>query len=100
MSLRKTTFSSGMCSGTLMCVASANGTREILGLATLVTAGQVCVAKEPGGPVAEHLIGYLAIPVRLLADGIIAPLALVALVAVYRKGNDDAVPDAQLAFRR
>jgi hypothetical protein len=53
------------------------------------------VSKKPGSRVAEDFVSLLLIAVASLADGEVSALALVALTAKYREGNDDPVTDPQ-----
>jgi hypothetical protein len=49
------------------------------------------ISKKPGSCVAEDFVSLLLVAIASLAHGKIAALALVALTAKYREGNDDPV---------
>jgi len=67
------------------------GDAHILGLAARVAAGEVGIAEQARGGVAERLVGDLLVPVGALADREVAPLALVAFAADDREGHDHLV---------
>src|SRR5471030_1333295 len=50
------------------------------------------IPKKPGSRVAEDFVSLLLIAIAPLAHGKVAALALVALTAEYREGNDDPIP--------
>src|SRR5688572_21758450 len=61
-----------------------------------IAAGEVRVAEQARGAVAEHLVGDLAIAVRPLAHRVVAAAALLAFAADDRKGNHDPVSRFEL----
>ena len=68
------------------------GNAEILGLPARIAAGQMRVAEQACGRVAEYLVGEILLAVGGLADREIAALALIALAADDCEGNNDSVP--------
>src|SRR5690606_6764342 len=61
-----------------------------------IAAGEVGVAKEAGGGMAEHGIGQLLVAVGAFAHGIVASPALVTLAADDGKGHHHPVADFEL----
>jgi hypothetical protein len=64
---------------------------QIFGLPARIAAGQVSVAEQARGGVAEHLVRQLLVAVGALAHRVILPPALVAFAAENGEGHDDAV---------
>ena len=64
---------------------------HILGLPAGISAGQVGVAEQAGGGVAEYEVAEPFVAVGALADGEIAAPALLAFAADDGEGDDDAV---------
>ena len=96
MSPRNSTCSSVSPSGILTGADVGVGHAHIFGLPAGIAAGQMRVAEQAGGGVAEHLVGHILVAVGALADRKIAALALVAFAADDRERHDDPVADLQL----
>ena len=71
------------------------GDAQILRLPAREAAGDMRVAEEPGGGVAELLRLHLAVGVGALAEAPVAPLALPAGAAADGEGHHDPVADLQ-----
>src|SRR5215218_6615939 len=71
---------------------------QIFGLAAGITAGQVGIAEQPRGGMAEYLLGEVLLPVGALAHRVIAATALIAFPTGDREGNDDAISLAERMF--
>ena len=76
------------------------GHAHVLCLAAGIAAGQVRVAEETCGGVAEDLVGQFLVAVGPLADREIPAPALLALAAGDRERHDDPVTDLELVVPR
>ena len=74
------------------------GNAEIFGLPARIAAGQMRVAEQACGRVAEYLVGEILLAVAPLADREIAALALIALAADDCEGDNDPVADLELVL--
>src|SRR5438067_446910 len=67
------------------------GHADVLGLATGIPAGEVRVPEDARGREPEHLLGHVGVGVRVLTQGVLAPLACEAGPAGDGERHDDAV---------
>src|SRR5689334_14395078 len=82
-----------------MCPVRERNT-QIFGLPTRISAGQMGIAEQARGAVAEHRIRDLLIPVGCFADRKISTTTLLAFAADDRERDYNAIADFERVLRR